>query len=108
MLSSLFYSFKGRRTSMKRVENQEMCATTQRVDGCRASDVFRSDESIIFAAEDELILCVSRQIGNLDHVVKLVIGLRIGTLDNRNLLFGDAAEIRFYFHEFRHAFFDKR
>ena len=92
---------------MKRVENQEMCATTQRADGCRASDILGGDESIIYAAVDELILRVSRQISNLDHVVNLVIGLIIGTLDNRNLLFGDAAEIRFYFHEFGHAFFDK-
>ena len=71
----------------------------QRADGCQASDILRSDVSIVHTAVDELVNCVGRPTGNLNCVVDLVVHLAISALHLGNLAIGDTAQICLNFDE---------
>lgn len=71
--------------------------------GCPASDIFRSDMSVVDAAVDELVGGICGQVRDFDFVVNRVVHLAVGTPCLGNLVGGDAAEVCFDSDELSHA-----
>ena len=90
-------------SSRKELEGENAC-NDQRADGYRVSDVFRSDESIVHAAIDKLILRIGRQVGDLDFVVELVVRLAIRALHLGDFGLWNTAQVCFHLDELGHAF----
>lgn len=71
--------------------------------GCPVLDIFGIDVPMVHTSVQEFVGSIGRHASNLDRVVELVVHLTIGTLHLRDLICGDAIQVRFDIDKMSHA-----